>query len=140
MDCTINTFLRGALFALMMISVVACRDEDDDTGIAQVLVVDTQGIHQPYSIVELECESSIDRPCDVHATGYADENGVFETTWTFNKVLKVNAYKIVRDTQIVGTLPDTTHIITADSTCGETYISIRTGETTRQTVVLYECN
>ena len=142
MDRTIQTFLRNASIAFLMVLAIACKKDDDDdtTGIAQILVVNTEGEHVPYAIVEMECESSIDKPCDVFVTGYTDATGFYETEWTYNKVLKVNAYKVVTDTQVLGTLPDTTQVITADSTCGETYISIKTGETTQQYVVLYECN
>tara|TARA_B100000780_G_C21119387_1_gene453284 strand:- start:255 stop:680 length:426 start_codon:yes stop_codon:yes gene_type:complete len=141
MNRTIQTFLRTASFIFLSVFAIACNnDDDDDTGVAQVVVVNMNGNRVPQAIVELECESSIDRPCDIFVTGYTDGVGVYETEWTYNKVLKVNAFKVVRDTQIVGVIPDTTHVITADSTCGESYISIRSGETTRQTVVLYECN
>ncbi len=137
--------MKGMLFkwlsiALALIIVVSCNDEDEEKTIAQVQVVTFEGEAVPFALVEMDCQSSIDKPCEVFSEGLADATGLYETEWTYSKVMKVNAYRIIRDTQVIGVLPDTTQIITADSMCGETFISILEGQTNRQTVVLYECN
>lgn len=125
--------------AILAFSLVSCDDEDDDPTIAQVLVESVDQKVIPGANVTLVCESSENKECEILIEGISDENGVFETQRDLSQILRVTSYKIILDTQILGVPPDTTQIVTRDSICGETFINIIEGETSRQTVVLYSC-
>lgn len=129
-------------FLLVLISAgfIGCK-EDDPTKL-QVYVVDEEGNRVQNAVIQFNCESSYDppRPCDVEMEVTADGTGYYEREFDQPSVLRINAFKIDRDTQVLGTLPDTSVVITADSLCGESYVSIQEFETTKKTVVVYECN
>lgn len=119
----------------------ACNKEEEGAT-AEVHVVTEKGALVPNALVYLDCESSKTppQPCNIHVEGVADENGIFIHEFKQPSVLKITAFKIYADTQVLGVLPDTTLVITRDSLCGESFISVLEGEASKQTVVLYECN
>ncbi len=123
------------------LAFVACEKEKDPTKL-QVFVVDEEGQKVQNAVIQFNCESSFNppRPCDVEIEVNANSSGFYEHKFDQPAVLRINAFKIDRDTLVLGTLPDTTMVITADSLCGESFVSIQEEETTRKTVVVYECN
>lgn len=133
--------LASVIFSLQLFWACNNDDDEDTDGVTrgQVMVLNSDGDRVPRANVALTCESSLDRPCDINFSGKTDEDGIYEREFDLPKVLKVNAYKVVMDTTIEGTVPDTTRTISKDSLCGETYISIIEGETNRQTVTLFSC-
>ena len=128
-------------FVIAGLVFVACEKEKDPTKL-QVYVVDEEGTRVQNAVIQFNCESSFDppRPCDVEIEVSANSNGFYEQEFDQPAVLRINAFKIDRDTTVLGVLPDTTIVITADSLCGESFVSIQEEETTRKTVVVYECN
>lgn len=141
---TKKALLTFTFYLLLSGFFVACNNDDDDVDedatVGEVMTLDAEGEVVGGSTVSLDCESSINQPCDIEITGTADENGIFRHQFKLPKVLRVRAHKIVIDTTVEGTLPDTNQIITRDSICGETYISVIEGEVSRQTVVLFNCD
>lgn len=141
---TKKTFLTFTLYLFLSSLFVACNNDDDDVDedatFGEVMTLDADGDIVSGSTVRLDCESSINQACDIEITGITDANGIFRRQFQLPMVLRVRAHKIVVDTTVEGTLPDTNQIITRDSICGETYISIIEGEVSRQTVVLFECD
>ncbi|MDR9398125.1 hypothetical protein [Salibacter sp.] len=134
----------ASIFAMaLLIGFVACEnddDEDDAPTIAEIRTLDTDGEAVADATVLLTCESSVNRPCDIEIEGKTNQNGVYTREFELPKVLKVNAYKVLSDTQVTGVFPDTNITVTYDSICGEAYISIIANEKSRQSIVLYECN
>jgi len=128
------------IVCLMGIAGVGCNNDDDDSTIGRVIVRTVDDNAVPDATVILECESSINKECNILIQGISDENGVFEVERELSQILRVTSYKIVFDTNIEGIIPDTTLTITRDSICGESFLSFVEGETTSQTVVLYSCN
>lgn len=129
------------LVALLFVVFTACETEEDPT-ILQVVVLDQEGEIVPNAVVQVNCQSSFDppRPCEVEHTGIANREGFYEREFQKPLVVRLNAFKIARDTQVLGVLPDTTVVITSDSLCGETFVSIQENETTRKSIVVGECN
>lgn len=119
----------------------ACNKEEEGAT-AEVHVVTEDGLSVPNALVYMDCESSKTppQPCNVHIEGATDDLGIFVQDFDQPAVLKITSFKIFADTQVLGVLPDTTLIITRDSLCGESFISVLAGESNKQTVVLYECN
>jgi len=135
-----NWILRTLLLLGVLFPFSSCNNDDDDGDtIAEVVVVTQQGARVPGATVTLECESTISRPCELKVVGLTDAGGVFRYQTNLPKVLRIEAFKLATDTQILGTLPDTVQVITVDSICGESFISIQENETSRQTVVLNDC-
>ena len=130
-----------AFLFLISLGFVSCNNDEEDT-IAQINVVNEEGQRVGNAAVAFTCQSSYDppRPCNIQITGQANSSGFYERKFDLPAVLVVSAFRVVRDTTVVGVLPDTTMIITRDSLCGESFISIQEGETTKKTVVVYECN
>ncbi len=141
---TKKTFLTFTLYFVFMSLFIACSSDDDDIDedatVGEIMTLNADGERVAGSTVRLDCESSINQPCDVEFTGLTDEQGIFRREFQLPKVLRVRAHKIVIDTTVEGTLPDTNQIITRDSICGETYISIIESQVSRQTVVLFSCD
>jgi hypothetical protein len=132
-NIVVSFVLIGFLF------MISCKKEVVPT-IAEVRVVSETGEMIPYADVLLTCTSSVNLPCEVEIIGKADKNGVFSYEFDLPKVLEVTAAGNIHDTQIFGALPDTTMIITKDSVCNTSFISIKPEETSVQTIILYNCN
>lgn len=141
---TKKVFLTFTFYLLLSSFFVACSNDDDDVDedatVGEVMTLDSDGEIVSGSTVKLDCESSINQPCDIEITGITDETGIFRREFELPMVLRVRAHRIVVDTTVEGTLPDTIQTITRDSICGETYISIIEGQVNRQTVVLFNCD
>jgi hypothetical protein len=137
----LKQFVVG-IAGIALLGFVGCNKEEEDPTVAEIHVVDVEGKIVPYAQVELTCESSTTppEPCIIETGGTTDAAGMYSTEFELPNVLRVTAYKIHSDTQIFGILPDTTMIITTDSICGESFISVLENQTNRKTVVLYECN
>ena len=125
----------------MMVSCSSDDDDDPNKGktIAQIMTLDPEGKTIPDVNIRLVCETSTERPCEIDIRGKSNSAGMFEKEFVLPKVLRVNAHKIVLDTVITGVPPNTQTDIVRDSICGQTYISIVEGTTSRQTVVLFSC-
>ena len=134
-----NVFNIVVFFSLIsFVFITSCKDDTPPT-IAQVKVLNQLGEPIPNADVVLACTSSVNQPCDIEIVGVADENGLFEHTFDLPQVLTVYASGNRHDTQILGVLPDTTMIITKDSICGESLISIKPEQTSLKTITLYDC-
>jgi hypothetical protein len=118
--------------------ITSCKETIPDT-VAEVRVIDENGEPVPFADIIMACTSSVNKPCEIEIFATADKNGVYVRNFDLPKVLEVTAAGNLRDTQIIGALPDTTMIITKDSICGVTFISIKPEQTSVQTITLYEC-
>ena len=132
------------LFAIFIVSAASFSSCKDDIGpaIAEIQVVDSVGNIVPFANILLTCTSSTNppKPCDIEVITKAESNGKYRKEFDLPLVLKIVASSIVADTTILGVLPDTTMIVTRDSICGETFITVKEDQTNYQTVVLYGCN
>lgn len=128
------------LVGVVAFTVTGCKKESDDPTDIVVTVLTDEGQRVPFANITFQCESTINRPCELVIERVTNEIGVYERRFSEPKVLRINAYKIVADTLIVGIPPNTYPQITRDSLCGEAYITIREFATSRQTVVLSVCN
>jgi len=124
--------------AIGFIFVSSCKKDVEPT-IAQIKVLTKDGVPVPNADVLLTCTSSVNLPCEIEITGKTDENGVFTKEFDLPKVLIVNASGNIYDTQYIGDFPDTQWIITKDTICGQTTISIKPEQTSTQKVILYDC-
>lgn len=118
--------------------ITSCKSDVPET-IAEVRVFTEDGDPVPYADIILACTSSVNRPCEIEIFATADKNGIYTHKFDLPSVLEVTAAGNIHDTQIFGTLPDTTMIITKDSICGETFISIKPEQTSVQSITLYNC-
>lgn len=132
-NIVVSLSLVGFLF------ILSCKKEVVPT-IAEIRVLTEEGEMIPYADILLTCTSSVNLPCEVEIIGKADKNGIFSYEFDLPKVLEVTAAGNIRDTQISGILPDTTMIITKDSVCNTSFISIKPEQTSVQTIILYNCN
>jgi len=126
---------------VLLFLFVGCKEENDPT-IVQIIAVTEDGAVVPNAVIQFDCESSFDppRPCAAELVGEANRNGFYEREFSSPSVLRVSAFKIDRDTTVLWILPDTNLIITSDSLCGETFVSIQEFSTTRKEIVVRECN
>jgi hypothetical protein len=131
-NVVVSVILLGFVF------MMSCNNDVEPT-VAEIRVIDLNGNPVPNADIVLSCTSSVNKPCDIEIFGVADENGVFTETFDLPKVLEITAAGNLHDTQIIGTLPDTIMIITKDSICGTSFISIKPEQTSVQSITLYEC-
>jgi len=135
--------MKYAFLSILFVALVfiGCEEEKDPT-VVQIVAVTEDGAVVPNAVIQFNCESSFDppRPCAVELTAEANQNGFYQREFASPSVLRINAFKIDRDTTVIGILPDTNLIITADSLCGETFVSIQEFSTTRKEIVVRECN
>lgn len=127
-----------ALTTLGMVFIVSCKEDITPT-IGEVVVVDENGDRIPFADIMLTCTSSVNKPCEIEIIGKADKNGLFSQEFDLPKVLEITAGGNLYDTIIVGTLPDTKMTFLKDTICGSSFISIKPEETSRQTIILYDC-
>ncbi len=137
---TLRYSASAAVLAVLSL-FVGCNNDDDDPTIAEIYAVNEAGEVIQNANVSLVCESSVNpaQPCIVGDTGRTNSTGLFRSEFALPAVMKITSFKVTADTQIFGILPDTSMIITRDSLCGETFITVLEGDINRQTVVLYEC-
>lgn len=138
-------FIGAKLILLFGIIVLAagmssCKD-DVGPAIAEIKVVDSLGNAVPFANLTMVCTSSTNppRPCDIEIQTVTSESGKYRKEFEHPSVLRVIASSIQSDTVITGVLPDTTQVISRDSLCGETFITIKEDETNTKTVVVYVC-
>ncbi len=127
-----------SLSLIGFVFITSCKNTVPDT-IAEVRVLTEAGNPVPFANIILACTSSVNKPCEIEIFGTADKNGIYTHKFDLPKVLEVTAAGNIRDTQIFGALPDTTMVITKDSICGVTFISIKPEQTSVQTITLYNC-
>lgn len=135
-----KSILNIATFLIIVgfVFIVSCKKTVEPT-IAEVVVLTKDGVPVPFADVLLTCSSSVNLPCEIEILGKADKNGVYTREFELPKVLKVTAAGNIYDTVITGVLPDTTMTITKDTICGTTFISIKPEQTSKQTIMLYDC-
>lgn len=126
------------LFVIGFVFIVSCKKTTDPT-VAEIVVVTKDGNPVPFADILLTCTSSVNLPCEIEIKGSADRNGFYKREFDLPKVLQVTAAGNIYDTVINGVLPDTTMIITKDTICGTTFISIKPDQTSRQTITLHDC-
>lgn len=117
-------------------------NKKDDIGEATASISTVDSLNQPLTDVHISvaCTTIDKTPCSVRLSGKSNSSGKFDFTYDYAMVLKINAYKIISETTIVGIPPNTVETITTDSVCAETFVSIKPNETTSKLVKLYSCN
>ena len=108
----------------------------------KIEVVNRLNTPVPFADLLITCQSSFDPPreCDIRIEARTDEFGKYSQTFDLPRILSVYASRATFDTVIIGVPPDTQMIITKDSLCAESFLSIVEGETTSITMTLLECN
>lgn len=131
------------VFNIVVIACVAgfafissCKKEIVPT-IAEIRVITQDGEPVPFAEILLTCTSSVGLPCEIEIEGQANADGIYTKEFDLPKVLLVSAGKLVADTTYVGIPP--VPVITTDTICGSTTISIKPEQTSVQQVILYDC-
>ena len=132
-----NTILRLPLLilAVMALTFNAC-DTDPDPGVAEIQVINEDGVSQSGIHVTLFCTEP---SCIVRRTGRTNSLGVYTTTFELPVVLRVRAvrYDTTRTTQ--GLPPNQITTVNVDSLCGEGFIQIENDEIASETITILEC-
>ncbi len=136
MKSIFNIAVVATILGFLFVS--SCKKDVEPT-IAEIHVVSKDGVPIPNADIMLTCTSSVNRPCEIEIIGKADKNGVYTKEFDLPMVLLVTGAGNILDSQLVNVLPDTQWIITRDTICGFTTISVKPEQTSVQTVILYDC-
>lgn len=127
--------LVGVLIVVLIVFVTSCKEDLDPT-VVEIQVVTDSGEVVPFADVLLSCTSSVNLPCDIEIDGTTDANGKYTREFDLPQVLQVTVGKLVNDTDYtLGGI-----VVTQDTICGNSFVSIKPEETSRATIILYDCN
>jgi hypothetical protein len=127
----------GILLIAATVFVTSCKEEVAPT-VLEIQVVTDSGEVVPYADILLTCTSSVNKPCEIEIMAQADANGFYTREFDLPKVLEVTVGAMLVDSMLVGIPP--VWVVEEDSVCGASFVSIKPEETTRATVIAYDCN
>jgi hypothetical protein len=130
--------LRLMVFALASIGLTfsAC-DTEPDPGVAEIQVIDEDGISQSGVKVRLFCTEP---NCVVSREGSTNSLGIYTTSFELPVVLRVRAVRYDTTITTQGLPPNQITTVKVDSLCGNGFIQVENDEIASETITILECN
>lgn len=125
--------LGMAFFAFCLISC----DNDPGPGIAEVKVINEDGVSQPSVHVRMFCTQP---NCVVDRRGKTNSLGVYAQEFELPVVLRVRAVRYDTTRTVQGLPPNQIVRITVDSVCGEGFVDVENDAIASETITILECN
>lgn len=126
----------GIAIVLTSFLISAC-DTDPGPGIAEVKVINAEGVSQPGVTVRMFCTQP---ECVVDRVGRTNSLGVYTQEFELPVVLRVRAVRYDTTRTVQGLPPNQIVNIKVDSVCGEGFVDVENDAIASETITILECN
>ncbi|MEX2596469.1 MAG: hypothetical protein WEC59_06010 [Salibacteraceae bacterium] len=125
------------LFTFSAVVFFTSCDTDPDPGVAEIRVVNSEGITQQGILVRMFCTEP---GCVVERLGRTNSLGVYTESFELPVVLRVRAVRYDTTVTVTGLPPNEIEKIKVDSLCGEGFVQVENDEIVKETITILECN
>lgn len=126
----------GIALVLTGIIIQGC-DTDPGPGVAEVKVINEEGVSQPGVTVKMYCTQP---RCVVERIGKTNSLGVYTQEFDLPVVLRVRAVRYDTTRSVQGLPPNQIVTIKVDSVCGEGFVDVENDAIVTETITILECN
>lgn len=117
--------------------IITGCDNDPGPGIAEVKVINAEGVSQPGVTVRMFCTQP---GCVVDRVGRTNSLGVYTQEFDLPVVLRVRAVRYDTTRTVQGLPPNQIVNIKVDSVCGEGFVDVENDAIASETITILECN
>ncbi len=117
--------------------IITGCDNDPGPGIAEVKVINAEGVSQPGVTVRMFCTQP---GCVVDRVGRTNSLGVYTQEFELPVVLRVRAVRYDTIRTVQGLPPNQIVNIKVDSVCGEGFVDVENDAIASETITILECN
>ena len=133
--------MKKAILAIVAVislsAVISSCNNDPDPGVAEVKVINEDGVAQGDIKVTMFCTEP---GCIVKREGRTNSLGVYTQEFELPVVLRVRAVRYDTTRTVQGLPPNEIVKIKVDSVCGEGFVQVENDEIASETITILECN